>query len=155
MSEHRIAPRYAGYLLIGVERADASTCSAHLLELSRTGGVLAVPVDLPAGERIALHLSVDRAYEQKYGVPEILRFEAEVVDPAKSELGNARQCSFRFPSDVLEKYWPWLDSIATEHGMRRVTSAPPPPAAPGPVPAQPTPPPAQPESRRRGLFRRR
>ena len=92
---------------------------AHILEFSRTGGLVSTEHAISPGQNFQILVNVDRAYEQLVDAPDVIVLEATAQrgDLARGSFGS-NHTAFSFPTEFVAKYWPWLDTIAPHHGMR-------------------------------------
>ncbi len=95
--------------------------AAHILEFSRTGGIISLPYDLLEGQVFRIEVNVDKTFENLFHAPDLLVLEA-TVRRGHIEDGSfgAEHVAFAFGQDFIARYWPWLDALAPHHGMRPV-----------------------------------
>ena len=118
MVKYRQAQRWHGYMNVVVQTPEGRT-PAHILEFSRTGGLVSTEHAISPGQNFQILVNVDRAYEQLVDAPDVIVLEATAQrgDLARGSFGS-NHTAFSFPTEFVAKYWPWLDTIAPHHGMR-------------------------------------
>jgi hypothetical protein len=129
MSEKRQAQRWRGYLQVAIQ-SSRGRAPGHILELSRTGGLLSTQHPMREGEPFRIELRVDKKFEQLTHAPDVLVLEAVARRGDSGGSFGAEHIAFAFTNDTVVRYWPWLDALAPHYGMRPSAPAAPPPPPP-------------------------
>lgn len=117
----RRSPRARGYIGAVVETHAAGRHGAHIFELGRHGAYISTDAQMRAGEGVALHIDVDRRFEEATGAPDIITLVGVVVDDSIEEQDvKADHYRIEFTEQTTFHWWAYIDAMIAAYRMRYV-----------------------------------